>query len=154
MTYEQVCTMSYYAAIWFFTFYVFLQCTFLPEMRSLHLAFDLEITVTQRIIKSSKKPLFDRKLPLSRKWVVEGESLYKFKSIKNIKTYIFLCFFEKKVFNKSGDFRVTHQATANRSLSTHMVFVIARLCFCEGRTDGRTPWVKIMTTYSAVALVG
>ena len=41
--------------------------------------------------------------------------------------------------NKSGDFRVTHQATANRwSLSAHMVSIVARFCFCDGRTDGRT----------------
>ena len=32
--------------------------------------------------------------------------------------------------NKSGDFRVTHQATGNRwSLSTHMVSFVARFVF-------------------------
>ena len=55
---------------------------------------------------------------------------------------------------------MTHQATANRwSLSSHMVPVVARFCFCDGRMDGRTDGrtggriscVKIMTTYSAVA---
>ena len=30
-------------------------------------------------------------------------------------------------------------------------YVVARFCFSDGRTDGRTPRVKIMTTYSAVA---
>ena len=32
-----------------------------------------------------------------------------------------------------------------------MVSVVARICFCDGRTDVRTPCVKIMTTFSAVA---
>ena len=31
------------------------------------------------------------------------------------------------------------------------VSVVARFCLCDGRTDERTPCVKIVTTYSAVA---
>ena len=37
---------------------------------------------------------------------------------------------------KSGDFRVTHQALANRwSLFSDMASVIARFYFCDRRTD-------------------
>ena len=62
------------------------------------------------------------------------------------------CSLAKNKRDKSGDLRVTHQAPANRwsSLSC-MVSVVARICFCDGRTDERTYFVKIMTTYSVVA---
>ena len=67
--------------------------------------------------------------------------------------------------NLYSEFKMTHQATANRwsfIIFTHGVrrsgyFVIVSIvafCFCDVRTDVRTPCVKIMTTYSAVALVG
>ena len=49
--------------------------------------------------------------------------------------YVFLRVQLKKTY-KSSHFRVTHQAKANRwSLSTHMVSVVVRFCFCDGRTD-------------------
>ena len=60
--------------------------------------------------------------------------------------------------NKSGEFKMTHQATGSHYFHVwrplYRVFyvsVVARFCFSDGRTDVRTARVKIMTTYSAVA---
>ena len=57
---------------------------------------------------------------------------------------------------------MTHQTTAKRFLlfsrMASVVLFTGRcsefVCFCNGRTDGQTPCVKIMTTYSVVAFVG
>ena len=53
--------------------------------------------------------------------------------------------------NKSSEFIVTHHARANMwSLFSCMWSVVASILFFRQKY-GRTPWVKIMTTYSAVA---
>ena len=66
----------------------------------------------------------------------------------------------EEFFNKFGEFKMTHQATGSHYFHAwcplQRVFCFPSLdsslaeCFI-GRTDGRTPCVKIMTTFSAVA---
>ena len=66
---------------------------------------------------------------------------------------------EKHEFDKSGEFKMTHQATANifnhgarrRAYFVYQAFeasVLVRICFF---LDVRTPCLKIMTSYSSVA---
>ena len=61
-----------------------------------------------------------------------------------------------QISNKSCEFKMTHQATANRWwLFSCMVYVVERanvsIAARFSFSDGRTHTVKIMTTYSAVA---
>ena len=76
-------------------------------------------------------------------------------SFTSIWLFFKICCFHNLVeykWNESGDFRVTHQAPANRwSLFSSMVSFVAHFHFCGGRKDVRAPCVKIMTTNSAVA---
>ena len=61
----------------------------------------------------------------------------------------------QNVRTKCSEFKMTHQAPTKRSLSSHMVSLVARTNvsvkarFCW--TDVRAPCVKIMTIYSAMA---